>query len=63
LGTVEKLGGNSRTAVIGASFDGLNLENKIPVQLDYDRYIAARGRDVENAADAHVVTLKLFYKF
>lgn len=63
LGTVEKLGGNSRTAVIGASFDGLNLENRIPVQLDYDRYISARGRDVENAADAHVVTLKLFYKF
>lgn len=63
LGSEETLGGNSRTAIIGASFDGLNLENRIPVQLDYDRYIAARGRDVENAADAHVVTLKLFYKF
>jgi hypothetical protein len=50
-----------RTAIAGVSFDGLKL--KLPVQLDYDRVLSARSRNVEYASDAHVVTLKLFYKF
>ena len=50
-----------RSAQFGLGFDGLKL--KLPVQLDYDYLVAARGRNVAVAADAHIVTLKLFYKF
>jgi hypothetical protein len=52
-----------RSAQAGLTLDGLNLENRIPAQLDYDYVMAARGRNTQFAADAHVVTLKLFYKF
>jgi len=50
-----------RTMQFGLGFDGLKL--KLPVQLDYDRVMAAKSRNVANAFDANVVTLKLFYKF
>jgi len=52
-----------RSAQVGVTLDGLNLEKRIPAQLDYDYVMAARGRNVQFATDAHVVTLKLFYKF
>lgn len=52
-----------RSAQAGLTLDGLNLENRIPAQLDYDYVMSARGRNVQFASDAHVVTLKLFYKF
>jgi hypothetical protein len=61
LGDVETAGSVGRSAQLGVSFDGLKL--KLPVQLDYDHVLAARGRGVESAFDANVVTLKLFYKF
>jgi hypothetical protein len=61
LGDVETAGSVGRSAQMGVSFDGLKL--KLPVQLDYDYVLAARGRSVDNAFDANVVTLKLFYKF
>lgn len=61
LGTETEDGAIGRSAQAGVSFDGLKL--KLPVQLDYDRVFAARGRNVDNAFDANVVTLKLFYKF
>lgn len=51
----------SRAAQFGLTLDGLKL--KVPVQLDYDRVIAARSRNVSASFDAHVVTLKAFYKF
>ncbi|MEY3901493.1 MAG: hypothetical protein RL189_799 [Pseudomonadota bacterium] len=51
----------ARAAQFGLTLDGLKL--KVPVQLDYDRVIAARSRNVSASFDAHVVTLKAFYKF
>ncbi|MEN9809236.1 MAG: hypothetical protein RLZZ488_803 [Pseudomonadota bacterium] len=51
----------ARAAQFGLTLDGLKL--KVPVQLDYDRIIAARSRNVSASFDAHVVTLKAFYKF
>ncbi|MEY4066322.1 MAG: hypothetical protein RIR26_2530 [Pseudomonadota bacterium] len=50
-----------RTMQFGLGFDGLKL--KLPVQLDYDRVMATKSRNVSTALDANVVTLKLFYKF
>ncbi|MFZ9519513.1 MAG: hypothetical protein ACO3A4_03455 [Silvanigrellaceae bacterium] len=61
LGDEETVGSVGRSAQVGVSFDGLKM--KLPVQLDYDYVMAARGRSVDSAFDAHVATLKLFYKF
>jgi hypothetical protein len=61
LGDEETVGSVGRSAQLGLSLDGLKM--KLPVQLDYDYVIAARGRSVDNAFDAHVATLKLYYKF
>jgi hypothetical protein len=61
LGDAKTAGSVGRSAQLGVSFDGLKL--KLPVQLDYDYVLAARGRSVTSAFDANVVTLKLFYKF